>query len=724
MSFANTAHSQDLMGFDRASFGSVVLSRTQAVGTDIQLELSIGSYENEPISNYSEGSIFAQMGRSVGRLDVLTDKGVFPCTAFIVSSQHILTNYHCSSGILENERIGATRIDATQFIAGYTQTGIDNDTDKYTVFPTPVETNKELDYAVLEVIGNPAQEYGQLKLASVMPTDGDPFWIIGHPMGEGQRISREKCKANAPAVSAGKLLHTCDTLPGNSGSPVIDAGLQQVVALHHAGSQKDSVNFAILMSEILENSTVLAAYKAPEDGPKSQPVEPKTAANSACDALYSAALEAKACYAYDVYINNCTAHALAPMARGYINEFCQPKETVKVDKVPEKTCDDDPSLCSIDQLCGQSLTFKSGKAAWRTDNGSYVIEAKRRGLNCGVARVEALPKKICREDLSSCLEAELCDMSSVFSQNGRVWTRYSPNQKYVIEAKRRGLSCDVLEAVLEPKKTCREDLSSCLEAELCNLSSVFSQSGKVWTKYAPNQKYVQEAKRRKLTCGVTEAVAKSANKTEVVFSKADFAKLGRTQRKQLQYGLKQLGYYSSSVDGLWGKGTNAGVNSFAKDRNLSSNFPNSVFDALASEVAFANMPVSEPVSEKMVKNIFDMVCKVVNPEAFNVIEKWAGFQVFSGELARPNLGTLKLYGDKLIYGRKQVISRGSSIPYWIVQANNSKGPYIVRWVILGGMSQVLELDVFGGYESGVAWDDMLVTSRRDAKSDVVQYNCR
>ena len=112
MSLASIAHSQDLMGFDRASFGSVVLSRTQAVGTDIQLELSVGSYENEPISNYSEGSIFAQMGRSVGRLDVLTDKGVFPCTAFIVSQKYILTNYHCSLGILDNERIGATQIQA------------------------------------------------------------------------------------------------------------------------------------------------------------------------------------------------------------------------------------------------------------------------------------------------------------------------------------------------------------------------------------------------------------------------------------------------------------------------------------------------------------------------------------------------------------------------------------------------------------------------------------
>ena len=60
------------MGFDKSSFGSVVLSRTQAVG--LQLELSIGTDENEPIRNYKD-TIVADIGRSVGRLDVLTDKG-------------------------------------------------------------------------------------------------------------------------------------------------------------------------------------------------------------------------------------------------------------------------------------------------------------------------------------------------------------------------------------------------------------------------------------------------------------------------------------------------------------------------------------------------------------------------------------------------------------------------------------------------------------------------
>ena len=110
MSFASFAQSQDMMGFERESFGSVVLSRTQAAGTDVELEMSIGNYENEPIINYSAGSVFAQIGRSVGRLDVLTDKGLFPCTAFIVSKKHILTNYHCSQGLLDNtkKRIGTS----------------------------------------------------------------------------------------------------------------------------------------------------------------------------------------------------------------------------------------------------------------------------------------------------------------------------------------------------------------------------------------------------------------------------------------------------------------------------------------------------------------------------------------------------------------------------------------------------------------------------------------
>ena len=188
------------------------------------------------------------------------------------------------------------------------------------------------------------------------------------------------------------LLHTCDTLPGNSGSPVIDAGLQQVVALHHAGSKADSVNFAILMSEILANSKVLTAYKAPISV---QQVTPKTAEITACDALYSAATEAKACYAYEAYFKSCRSHSLAPIANGYIKEFCQVQAIAEVEKAPKKTVVKKECLasnvdgCSAAELCKNSTVPTGNTRVWKTFVSVFKTEAIRRGYDCDVGRVNA-----------------------------------------------------------------------------------------------------------------------------------------------------------------------------------------------------------------------------------------------------------------------------------------------------------------------------------------------
>ena len=696
LSVASMAQSQDLMGFDRSSFGSVVLSRTQAVGTGIQLEVSVGSYKNEPISNY-KGTIFADIGKSVGRLDVLTDKGVFPCTAFIVSKQHILTNYHCSLGLLDDERIGATRIDASEFVAGYTQTGVDEGTKRYIVIPTPVEFSAELDYAVLEVLGNPSQDYGELKLANLVPNDRAPFWIIGHPQGKGQHISREKCRASTPAVSKNNLLHTCDTLPGNSGSPVIDAGLQIVVGLHYAGIANDSVNAAILMSKILEHSKVLAAYRAPEKTLKVKLAEPKTAAVNSCDALYRAAVVVNACYAYKAYINSCKDHSLAPISKGYMRNFCQPQESVDVDKAPVKTCNDDPSLCNTGKLCGQSVTFKSGKAEWRKDNISYVAEAKLRGLICGVTEVLAAPKKTCFVDVTKCSKKEICKAATLDRSNGKIWDRRSVVSRHVTEAKLRGLSCGVVKVVAAPKKTCTRDIRQC-SAELVCSRAVLKISSKIsWDTKPYNSKHVTEAKRRGLSCGVNEMVAKAEKKqcdqdanvcdvkrlcqlavikknweTRLVYQKhvieakrrgltcgvkggrcsqdvrycidsqictqatvshsqqkkwssfsAHIAEAKRREltcgvnetksiktafknesvlrRKQIQYALMKLNYYRSSIDALYGPGTERALTEFARVKGLNINKPESVFKSILGRVGVPNS-FADPEQKKCSQN--------------------------------------------------------------------------------------------------------------------------
>ena len=49
-----------------------------------------------------------------------------------------------------------------QFVAGYLRTGVAENTRKYTVIPTPVEANAELDYALHEVLGNPSLDFGLL----------------------------------------------------------------------------------------------------------------------------------------------------------------------------------------------------------------------------------------------------------------------------------------------------------------------------------------------------------------------------------------------------------------------------------------------------------------------------------------------------------------------------------------------------------------------------------
>lgn len=252
---------QHLLGFDLDSFGKTVLSRKQ-FASDAVPEAAFGAYNNEFISAYSSQSVFARIGRSVGRLDVATDKGVFPCTAFLVDDDLLMTNNHCVPGILDDPRAEASSIVGVRFVMGYTREGVTEGTSSFLVDPVPVETSKPLDYTLLRILGDtPGRAFGTLQLAAVTPQDNDPYWIIGHPMGEAQRISREQCRANAPALSDNKLLHTCDTMPGNSGSPVIDAGTRQVVGLHHAGSANNSVNYAIPMAAILAASSVLSPAK-------------------------------------------------------------------------------------------------------------------------------------------------------------------------------------------------------------------------------------------------------------------------------------------------------------------------------------------------------------------------------------------------------------------------------------------------------------------------------
>ena len=66
-----------------------------------------------------------------------------------------------------------------------------------------------------------------------------------------------------------------------------------------------------------------------------------------------------------------------------------------------------------------------------------------------------------------------------------------------------------------------------------------------------------------------------------------FVSQSTLQRKQIQYALKKLGYYRSSVDGLWGKGTKRAVEGYL-DADRSINSLVGIYASLTAQVAVPN----------------------------------------------------------------------------------------------------------------------------------------
>jgi hypothetical protein len=81
----------------------------------------------------------------------------------------------------------------------------------------------------------------------------------------------------------------------------------------------------------------------------------------------------------------------------------------------------------------------------------------------------------------------------------------------------------------------------------------------------------------------------------------DFKAQSVLRRKQLQYALKKLGVYSSSVDGLWGNGTKTAFNNYIKINDLKVSSGEDVFASVLSKVdvptAFA-APKRQTVKKK------------------------------------------------------------------------------------------------------------------------------
>ena len=208
---------------------------------------------------------------------------------------------------------------------------------------------------------------------------------------------------------------------------------------------------------------------------------------------------------------------------------------------------------------------------------------------------------------------------------------------------------------------CETDVSSCSIIELCNAATTIKRGHLEWNFDALD--HVVSAKSYGLNCGVDNSVKPSENPVDVQvkFTKNDFTVFNQLERRQIQYALKRLGYYSSSVDGLWGRGTERAVNRFVQDEDIKTNLATNVYKSLMMAVDVSSV-VLQPAtkstpkivkSSSPIKSNNSKVCRLNKNGSF---EHMLGAEEFIPRAVKEldSLREVEVTGDLFIFGNKKV----------------------------------------------------------------------
>ena len=213
----------------------------------------------------------------------------------------------------------------------------------------------------------------------------------------------------------------------------------------------------------------------------------------------------------------------------------------EVDALKPQTCEDDPALCSVAQLCQKATLNKDGAKVWSGDvtSTSYVELAKSAGVTCGVIEKPVVVAEAanCSTDPSKCSMIQLCAKASGTSAAGeKFWRMDAEFQSYVDMAKIIGVTCGVgpNQVQMVQIDNCDTNPSKCSMIDLCAKASGTTSSGeKFWRLDAELQEYVHAAKTIGVSCGVQKSA--TANAQSVTVSKPKMVQK-YTNRKALVIG--------------------------------------------------------------------------------------------------------------------------------------------------------------------------------------------
>ena len=146
---------------------------------------------------------------------------------------------------------------------------------------------------------------------------------------------------------------------------------------------------------------------------------------------------------------------------------------------------------------------------------------------------------------------------------------------------------------------CLDTPRFCSSAQLCS-DKLLGSDGQ-FSLFYPD--HLKQALLLRLSC-----VPASAKKELEASLKTTFIKLTKNQRKKIQQNLLDLGFYNSSVDGLYGKGTFLALSDYKKNHFMGSNKSDwDIATELLNEIlALKRLPKIDASSSDLPSCIFDL----------------------------------------------------------------------------------------------------------------------
>ena len=277
------------------------------------------------------------------------------------------------------------------------------------------------------------------------------------------------------------------------------------------------------------NNGRIAGYTSPTAASSEPTSDTKTSSVCSLNNLNGCINEA-VCANASIKINGARKWEERPLYFKYVVEAkkrglsCGVGSSSSTTKTTSACSSDNLNVCSNALVCGQGSRYINGKRIWdeRSQHIKYSVEAKKRGLSCGVGSSSSTTKtsSVCSlNNLNGCINEAVCANASIKINGARKWEERPLYFKYVVEAKKRGLSCGVGSSSSTTKTTsaCSSDnLNVCSNALVCGQGSRYINGKRIWDERSQHIKYSVEAKKRGLSCGVGSS--SSTTKTSSVCS--------------------------------------------------------------------------------------------------------------------------------------------------------------------------------------------------------------